>query len=393
MANIQEKYDLTQGVIWKKLLRFFLPIVIGTLFQQLYNTVDAIVVGRFVGVKALAAVGGSAAVILNLLIGFFIGLSVGATVIIAQYFGANDSKNIFKAVHTSIAFCLVTGAVLTVVGVLITPWSLRVVHNPAEIMGLSETYLRIFFYGTIPVMIFNMGSGILRAVGDSQRPLYYLMFCCGMNIGLDLLFVAVFKMGVAGAAWATVISQLFSAVLILLRLCRTQELYKLTLRKIRFYPGMLKNMLRIGIPTGIESVTYSVSNLIIQAGINHFGTTVVAASNASSKVDGIYWAIMQAFGVAITAFVGQNFGAGKYDRMKQSVRVTMKIAHGRDDCALGGNPAFRQILPHALYRRSPGDSPRACRFSATLRRFISSGRLSRFSPTPSGAPATPPSPW
>ena len=328
MANIQEKYDLTQGVIWKKLLRFFLPIVVGTLFQQLYNTVDAIVVGRFVGVRALAAVGGSAAVILNLLIGFFIGLSVGATVIISQYFGAGDGKNIFRAVHTSIAFCVVTGAVLTVVGVLITPWSLRAVHNPGNIMLLSETYLRIFFYGTIPVMLFNMGSGILRAVGDSQRPLYYLIFCCGMNIALDLLFVAAFKMGVAGAAWATVISQLFSAVLILARLCRTDELYKLTLRKVRFYPGTLKNMLRIGIPTGVESVMYSVSNLIVQAGVNRFGTTVVAASNASSKVDGIYWAIMQAFGVAITAFVGQNFGAGKYDRMKQSVHVAMKISMG-----------------------------------------------------------------
>ena len=328
MVGIQEKCDLTQGVIWKKLLRFFLPIVIGTLFQQLYTTVDAIVVGRFIGVKALAAVGGSASVILNLLVGFFIGLSVGATVMIAQYFGVDDHKNIFKAVHTSIAFCILAGAGLTVVGVLITPWALRAVHNPAAVMSLSIIYLRTFFYATVPMMVFNVGSGILRAVGDSRRPLYYLAFCCLMNIGLELVFVAVLKMGVAGAAWATVISQTVSAVLILVRLCRTQDDYKLTLRKIRLYPDSLKNILRIGIPTGVESVMYSVSNLIVQAGVNRFGTTVLAAYNASSKVDSLYWAIIQAFGVAITAFVGQNFGAGKYDRMRRSVRVAMKIAMG-----------------------------------------------------------------
>jgi putative MATE family efflux protein len=328
MELTENKYDLTQGVIWKKLLSFFFPIAVGMLFEQLYNAVDAVVVGQFVGTDALAAVGGSPAVILNLVIGFFAGLSSGATVVISQYYGAGDSDGISKSVHTAVAFCLAAGAALTVFGILITPWSLRIVHNPEDIMAYSVQYLKIYYVGTIPLLLFNIGSGILRAVGDSKRPLYYLIFCCILNIFLDLLFVIVFKMAVAGVAWATVIALTVSAVLIVLKLCRTEEAYKLCVRKIRFHGTQLRHMLHIGIPSGVQSAMYSVSNLIIQAAVNGLGTDMVAAWTLTGKLDGVFWAISNSYGVAITAFVGQNFGAKKYDRMKESVRVCLGLAMG-----------------------------------------------------------------
>ena len=328
MELTDNKYDLTTGVIWKKLLSFFFPIAGAALFEQLYNTVDAVIVGKFVGKAALAAVGGSAAVILNLVIGFFIGLSSGATVIISQYYGAEDKEGVSKAVHTSVAFCLAAGAVLTVLGILLAPWSLRVVHNPQDIMEPSIQYLRIYFVGTIPLLIFNIGSGILRAVGDSKSPLYYLVFCTLLNIALDVLFVVVFKMGVAGAAWATAIALLASSVLIIIKLCRSGEACRLELGKIRFHGAQLRHMLNIGIPAGVQSAMYSLSNLIIQAAVNDLGTTVVAAWTTSSKLDGIYWCVSNSFGVAIMAFVGQNFGAKKYDRMNKSVKVCLAIAMG-----------------------------------------------------------------
>lgn len=326
MERAEKKYDLTEGVIWKKLLLFFIPIAVGTLFQQLYNTVDAVIVGQFVGSDALAAVGGSAAMILQLLVGLFVGLSSGATVVISHFYGAEDKQGLSHAVHTAIAFSLAAGVVLTVLGVLTAPGALRLTKNPEEIMGDSILYLRLYFLGTVPMMLFNMGSGILRAVGDSKSPLYYLIFCCVGNIGLDLLFVGVFHLGVAGAAIATAIAMLLSALLILAQLARSREAYRLFFRKIKFHLPSLRQILHIGIPAAIESAMYSLSNLIIQIPINDLGTDAVAAWSATSKVDGIYWALMTSFGVAILAFVGQNYGAGKYDRMRQSVRVCLGIA-------------------------------------------------------------------
>jgi len=328
MELTKNRYDLTEGVIWKKLLNFFFPIAGGMLFQQLYNAVDAVVVGNFVGADALAAVGGSPAVILNLVIGFFMGLASGATVVISQYFGAGDREGITKAVHTAVAFCLALGAVLTVVGILITPWSLRLLHTPEDIMGYSTQYLRIFYVGTIPLMFFDMGSGILRAVGDSKRPLYYLIVCCLLNIGLDLLFVIVFKMEVAGAAWATVISVAISGILVMVQMCRARESYRLVPSQIRFHAAELRHMLHIGVPAGIQGAMYAVTNLLIQMSVNDLGTSTVAAWTLTSKLDGVYWAISNSFGVAITAFVGQNFGAKKYDRMNKSVKVCLGMAMG-----------------------------------------------------------------
>ena len=320
--------DLTEGVIWKKILTFFFPVVLGTLCEQLYNAVDAVIVGNFVGSNALAAVGGSAAQIISLLIGFFVGLSSGATVVISQYYGARDRKKLEDTVHTAIAFCLVAGAALTLVGMLITPWALRITNNPEDIMEDSIRYLRIYFTGTIPLLLFNMGAGILRAVGDSRRPLYYMIFCCFLNIILDIVFVAVLKWGVAGAAWATVIALTFSAVLIMINLCGSTDIYRVTLGRIRLKAEPLGRMMYIGVPTGLESAMYSISNLVIQAVVNGFGSTVVAACTASGKWDAVYWAVNNSFGVTITAFAGQAFGAGKYDRMKKTMKVCLAMCAG-----------------------------------------------------------------
>ena len=326
MAHAKKNLDLTEGVIWKQLLLFLLPIAVGTLFQQLYSTVDAVIVGQFVGSDALAAVGGSAATITQLVVGVFTGLASGATVVIAHGYGAEDRTKLTRAVHTAIAFSILAGAVITVVGILLTPNALIWTKNPQEIMGDSILYLRLYFVGTIPMLVFNMGSGILRAVGDSRRPLYYLVVCCLLNIVLDLLFVAGFHMGVAGAAVATTLANLASALLILWQLARTQEGYQLVVRNIRVHRATLVHILGIGVPAAIESAMYAVSNLLIQVPINELGTDSVAAWSATSKVDGIYWSLIVSFGVAIMAFVGQNYGAGKYDRMKASVRVCLGIA-------------------------------------------------------------------
>lgn len=326
--GINDKNDLTQGVIWKKLLAFFFPILLGMLFQQLYNTVDAIIVGKFVGTDALAAVGGSAAVIINLVIGFFTGLASGATVIISQHFGARDYDRLSRTVHTAVTFCLIVGAALMVIGYYMAPGALRLVKNPEDIMEQSVLYLRIYFSGTTASLLFNVGSGILRAVGDSKRPLYYLVVCCLLNIVLDILFVTAFDMGVAGAAWATVISLAVSAALIIISMSRTDGPHRLSIRKLTLDKTALRKTMYIGVPAGIESSMYSISNLIIQTAVNGLGTATIAAWTAIGKFDGIYWVTSNAFGVAICAFVGQCFGAGKYDRMKKSVRACLAMALG-----------------------------------------------------------------
>lgn len=326
MEAAKRNLDLTEGVIWKKFLLFLLPIAIGTLFQQFYSTVDAVIVGQFVGADALAAVGGSAAVIVQLVVGIFTGLSSGATVVISHGYGAGDKEKLHHAVHSAVAFSLLAGAIITVVGILLTPDALRWTKNPQEIMVDATLYLRLYFLGTIPTLLFNMGAGILRAVGDAKRPLYYLVVCCLMNVVLDLLFVAGLHMGVAGAAVATTLANLTSALLILRQLARTQDAYRLIPRQIRIHKATLLHILGIGVPAAIESAMYAASSLLIQVPINTLGTEAVAAWSATSKVDGVYFALMVSFGVAIMAFVGQNYGASKYQRMKQGVRVALTIS-------------------------------------------------------------------
>lgn len=317
---------ITEGVIWKQLLIFFFPILFGTFFQQLYNTVDAVIVGRFVGKEALAAVGGSTGTLINLLVGFFVGLSSGATVIISQFYGGGREKRVSEAVHTAIAFSLACGVGLMVIGIAASPIALRAMGTPDDIMQYSLSYIRIYFLGIIPNLVYNMGAGILRAIGDSKRPLYYLMASCFTNIVLDLVLVVWLRLDVRGAAIATIVSQLVSAVLVVLQLLRTKDSYRLVIRKIRLNLFMVMRIVRIGLPAGLQSVMYSASNIIIQSSVNSLGTDTVAAWTAYSKIDSVYWMIISALGISITTFVGQNYGAGKLDRVKRGIYVCLGLS-------------------------------------------------------------------
>lgn len=321
-----DMHGITEGVIWKQMLLFFFPILLGTFFQQLYNTVDAIVVGKFVGKQALAAVGGATGTLVNLIVGFFVGLSSGATVIISQYFGAREEEGVSRTVHTAIAMALGGGAVLSIAGIIVSPSILRLMDTPEEVMEYATTYIRIYFAGMIPSLIYNIGAGILRAVGDSKRPLYFLISACMVNIVLDLVLVLVFKMGVAGAAIATIFSQAVSALLVVLALSHAAPALRLHWKKIRLHGDLLPRIIRIGLPAGLQSVLYSLSNLVIQSSINRFGTDMMATWTAYGKLDSFFWMIISAFGVTITTFVGQNFGAHKYDRMKKSIRICLVMA-------------------------------------------------------------------
>lgn len=321
----QNNRGIVEGVIWKQLLIYFFPILLGTFFQQLYNTVDAVVVGNYLGKEALAAVGGATGTIINLLVGFFVGLSSGATVVISQYFGSGDEEGVSRAVHTSIALSLAGGIFLTFVGIFGARWALEMMGTTADVIGGATDYMRIYFAGVIMNLLYNMSSGILRAIGDSRRPMIYLIICCLVNIVLDILFVGFMHMGVAGAAIATITSQAVSAILTMRALMRTEECYKFVIKKLRVDFPLLGRILRIGFPAGIQSMMYSISNLLIQANINALGTDTMAAWTAFGKVDSIIWMVMGAFSVAVTTFVGQNWGAGKVDRVKTSIRTGMVV--------------------------------------------------------------------
>lgn len=322
---VQNNRGIVEGVIWKQLLIYFFPILLGTFFQQLYNTVDAVVVGNYLGKEALAAVGGATGTIINLLVGFFVGLSSGATVVISQYFGGGDEEGVSRAVHTSIALSLAGGIFLTFVGIFGARWALEMMGTTADVIGGATDYMRIYFAGVIMNLLYNMSSGILRAIGDSRRPMIYLIICCLVNIVLDILFVGFMHMGVAGAAIATITSQAVSAILTMRALMRTEECYKFVIKKLRVDFPLLGRILRIGFPAGIQSMMYSISNLLIQANINALGTDTMAAWTAFGKVDSIIWMVMGAFSVSVTTFVGQNWGAGKIDRVKTSIRTGMVV--------------------------------------------------------------------
>ncbi len=314
---------ITEGIIWKQLLLFFFPILLGTFFQQLYNTADAMVVGQYVGKQALSAVGGTTGTLINLLVGFFVGLSSGATVIISQFYGARHLDRLSTAVHTAVAFSVAGGAALMIVGILLAPWALAAMDTPADVMDYAITYIRVYFVGMIPNLLYNMGAGILRAIGDSKRPLYYLIISCMTNIVLDFVFVLGFNLGVLGVGLGTVISQLISAVLVMNRLLRTDDAYRVELGKIRIVPKMLGRIVKIGIPAGLQSVMYSISNIIVQVGVNRLGTDVVAAWATYGKIDGLFWMMLGAMGISVTTFVGQNYGAGKSQRVRDGIRTCM----------------------------------------------------------------------
>ena len=316
--------QITQGPIWKQLLFFFFPILLGTFFQQMYNTVDTIIVGRVVGTTALAAVGATGPLV-NMVNGFFIGISSGATVILSQCYGAGNRQGVHDALHTGVALSLVLGAVITVLGVGLGPWVMSLMNMPESCLADASSYLRIYFAGAIGSMVYNMGAGILRAMGDSRRPMVFLMATCVLNVVLDILFVAVLHMGVAGAALATTVAQFLSAALPLRVLLKRSE-DRLELRQLRIDRKLLGRILRIGVPAGLQFVTFDFSNILIQSSVNSFGDVTMAAWTAHGKTDAITWMISGAFGVSVTTFVGQNFGAQKYRRIRQSAWVCLGMS-------------------------------------------------------------------
>ena len=320
MEQRLDRKDLTQGVVWKKLLVFFLPIAAGTCIQQLYNAVDGLIVGRYVGTIALAAVGGSSAQIINLLIGFFVATTAGASVVIAQVYGAGRDEDVRLAAGNALAVFALLGLVLMAFGLIATPAMLRLLRTPEDTMEASVLYLRIYFLGVPFVLILNMESNMLRSVGDSFSPFLYMVAGCISNIVLDTVFVLVFHWGVAGVAIATVLAQVLNMGLLTWKLLRTKESYRLSLKELKLKGVYLQNMLRLGIPSGLQSSMYAVSNMIIQVGVNSLGTVVVASWAMSGKTDGIFWAVSNALGAAITSFIGQNLGAGRQDRVKLCVK-------------------------------------------------------------------------
>ena len=322
-----ENVDLTRGPILRGILRFFIPIMLGTFFQQIYNTVDAIVVGRFVGKEALAAAGGGTAVYVNLLVGFFTGLASGSAIIISHFYGAGRKKDLDNAVHTAIWISLIMGAVMTVVGILSAPFALKIIGTPDSIFSASDAYLRIYFSGIIPMFIYNMGAGILRATGDSKSPLTILIIGAAINVVLDLVFVYVLSLGVRGAAGATVICQLICSIMILARMRRDKN-FLFRVKNIRTTPHIMYKMIRLGLPAGIQSSLYTVSNLLIQSNINSFGTDAAAAWAAYGRLDSVFWMTVSSFGIAITTFAGQNYGARKIDRMKKATIQGLGMAGG-----------------------------------------------------------------
>ena len=314
--------NLTEGKIWKVMLKFVLPIFLGTLFQSLYTTIDAIIIGRFAGKDAFAAIES----VLNfqrLPITFFVGLSSGATIIISQYFGAKRKEDISKASHTTILFAIVGGLLLSVLSCILSPFFIRLIKVPKEIFYQAQAYTIICFSGIMVSMIYNIGSGILRALGDSKTPFYILIVSNILNIILDLILVVVFNLGVIGVGFATLISQIVSAILIFIILLRTKLDCKIYINKIRFYKKYLKEIFRLGLPIGVQSVLYPISNTIIQSSINTFGVNSIAAWAISGKLDFLIWTVSDAFSIAISTFIAQNYGAEKHQRARDGIKVAL----------------------------------------------------------------------
>lgn len=314
----QENKELIEGNIWKSILWFALPLLVGNLFQQLYNTVDSYVVGNYVNTSALAAVGASASVI-NMLVGFFTGLAAGAGVVISQYFGGGQEKNMSDAIHSALALTCILSILFTGAGILFTGPLLKWIGVPEEVLPHSIQYLTIYFGGITFSLFYNIGAGILRAVGDSRTPLIYLAIASVINTVLDFIFVCSFHMGIAGVAIATVIAQLVSSVLVMYKLMGTKEAYRVELRKIKLHKKMLRRIVAIGFPAALQQSITSFSNVIVQSYINYFGTVAIASYSTTVRIDGFLQLALQSFNITITTFVGQNIGARQYKRVKQGI--------------------------------------------------------------------------
>ena len=314
--------DMTSGPIAKNILLFSLPLLAGNIFQQFYNTVDSIVVGNFVGPEALGAVTANLPATM-MLISLFMGFSSGASVVISQYFGARNEVKLRRAVHTSIVATLLISIAMTLLGLFLTPFLVRFMSTPPEIADLAMVYLRIYFAGLSGLMFYNMGSAILRAVGDSRRPLYFLIFCSLCNVFLDLYFVIRLRMGVAGVAYATIISQFLSTVLVFLVLFRTKEIYSITLKEMRIDTELLRRIIEIGLPTGVQLGLTSFSNVFVMGYINHFGAGSTSGWGAYQRIDAFTVLPVMSIAIAVTTFVGQNAGARNVERIKQCVRSSL----------------------------------------------------------------------
>ena len=317
--------DMTEGNITRHIISFALPLLIGNVFQQLYNTVDTWVVGNYVSNEAFSAVG-TVGPIINMLIGFFMGLSSGAGVVISQYYGAKRNQEVHDTVHTAMVMTIVMGVAFTAIGLGMTPFMLRLMNTPDNVMPESTAYLTIYFSGILGLMVYNIGAGILRAVGDSQRPFYFLVVCAVLNTVLDLLFVLVFRMGVEGVALATVIAQSTSALLVVITLMKTDTCIKLRLRDLKINFAMLGKIFRVGIPAAIQMAITAFSNIFVQSYINYFGDNCMSGWTAYAKIDQLLFLPMQSIALASTTFVGQNLGCNQVERAKKGVSQALLIA-------------------------------------------------------------------
>lgn len=323
ISNV-EKNLMTSGSIWKTILLFSLPLILGNLLQQTYNTIDSMIVGNYVGSNALAAVGSSTHLI-NLLISFSQGIAVGCGVLVSQSMGGSNQKNMRLAVHTSLALAVAFGLLISIMGYIFAPWLLEKMDTPAEVMGESIAYLRVFSFGLVFNIIYNMEAGILNAVGNSKRSLLYLGIASFTNVVLDFLLIKRFGMGVKGAAIATNISQALSAFLALLFLIRVPDIYKVHLSRIRIHKDMALNILKVGVPTAIQNTVISLSNVIMQSSVNVFGALPMAGFGAFVKIDGFNILPVLSLSMAITTFVGQNYGAGQIERIKKGMWTTLAM--------------------------------------------------------------------
>lgn len=319
MMAQQHAIHMTEGVIWKQIIRFALPVFFGNLFQQLYNVADSLVVGNFLGTEALAAVSSSGSLIF-MMVGLFQGIFIGAGVVVSRYWGARDEKNVSLAVHTAIAFAILAGLLLTAAGVAFTPTILRWMDTPENVLPNSITYFRIYFSGVIFTVMYNAANGVFQAVGDSRHPLYYLIISSIVNVVLDLLFVAGLGMGIGGAAFATVISQAVSALLALRKLCHSEGAFRINPCMIRLNLPLLREILRLGVPSGVQNAIISFANIIVQFSINGFGDMAMAGCGTYSKIEGFAFLPITSFSMALTTFTGQNLGARKPDRARRGAR-------------------------------------------------------------------------
>ncbi len=321
----QDAMRMTEGSISEKMLRFAAPLFLGNLFQQLYNTADALIVGNMLGSEALAAVSATGTLVF-LIISLFVGISAGAGVLISRYFGSQDHDKLEKAVHTNVAFSLAAGVLMTIFGVLFTPTLLEWMGTPEDVQGQAADYIRIFFAGSLGLVLYNGLRGVMQAVGDGKNPLKYLIFCSCLNVVLDIAFIGLFHTGVEGAALATILSQFLSGLLCLRRLLTTREEYRVELRKIRFDWPTLGLIVRYGLPSGIQNSVIAIANVVVQANINDFGTMAVAGCGAYSKIEGFAFLPITSFTISLTTFVGQNLGAREYQRAKRGARFGLLCA-------------------------------------------------------------------